>query len=104
MGQASFIGLWGFIFGLLGTEAISADPDSLAFEIREMKDNNGRLLERWQEILDHEGKYIQHGEYNQWHENGNLKLMGSYKKGKKDGRWFSYDEKGSLRFEASFKL
>ena len=37
---------------------------------------------------------IPNGEYKEWHENGQLKTQGKYKKGKKIGKWKHWKEDG----------
>jgi antitoxin component YwqK of YwqJK toxin-antitoxin module len=41
-----------------------------------------------------DGKYVNHGLYQEWHPNGKLALEGHYKMGKKDGKWIEYDPTG----------
>ena len=43
---------------------------------------------------DPQGKYVNHGLYQEWHLNGKLALEGYYKMGKKDGRWIEYNPEG----------
>ncbi|OWK74779.1 hypothetical protein CBW16_05140 [Flavobacteriaceae bacterium JJC] len=43
------------------------------------------------------GKEVERGEWQFFHENGNLKASGNYENGKRNGEWKSYDEKGTLR-------
>ena len=38
-----------------------------------------------------------------WHENGQLKMEGTYKDGKRDGLMRSWHENGRLRYEYTYK-
>ncbi len=42
------------------------------------------------------GKYIRHGFYKEYWENGKTKVLGFYSLGKKAGQWFEFDDKGNL--------
>ena len=103
MRQIISIGIWGFSLWLGSIEASTSVPDSVSSKIREVRSAADLLSERWNEILTGGGAYIRHGEYSQWHENGNLKLTGRYNRGERHGRWFAYDEEGNLRLEATFE-
>ena len=46
--------------------------------------------------LAYPGNGVFHGDFEEYHTNGNLRSSGRYKKGRKVGRWKYYDDSGKL--------
>lgn len=49
---------------------------------------------QWCAYRDQEGRLAYHGPYSAWHDNGVLKLTGSFDRGLRIGLWIEYDEAG----------
>jgi antitoxin component YwqK of YwqJK toxin-antitoxin module len=45
----------------------------------------------------------QEGEWKEYHENGQLKSVGSFKNGRQEGEWKAYDENGQLKVIIHYK-
>lgn len=49
--------------------------------------SNGRVRIERQVALDQEGNFVNHGDYQEWNEAGDLVVTGKYEMGKKQGSW-----------------
>lgn len=68
------------------------------FEKKEIYWDNGKIRERWTEKALEEGKSVKHGQYTQWHSNGQKGIEGKFVDGLKHGKhqiWFSNGQKTS---------
>lgn len=46
---------------------------------------------------------IRHGRHMEWHQNGKLKIKGSYKQNKKHGLWLTWDNQGILELSETYQ-
>jgi len=69
----------------------------------ETRYDSGNIKERYAVQRNAEGKYVKHGEYVCWYENGSKKQEGMFKDAKKDGQHIFWYENGQKKQEGIFK-
>lgn len=66
---------------------------------KEVRNEKGELVERYQYTEDNNGSFIKNGKYQSWYSNGIIEKNGAYKNNKKQGLWKHYDKKGNIKDE-----
>lgn len=72
------------------------------FEEKETYWDNGKIRERWTEKALEEGKSVKHGQYTQWHSNGQKAIEGKYVNGVKHGNHQTWHSNGQKATEENF--
>jgi antitoxin component YwqK of YwqJK toxin-antitoxin module len=72
------------------------------FEKKETYWDNGEIRERWTEKALEEGKSVKHGQYTQWHSNGQKAVEGKFVDGVKHGKQQTWYSNGQIAVEGKF--
>jgi len=72
-------------------------PDSETLHIAEIPYDSGQIQYRYARYLSEDGsRWIRHGLYQSYWQNGNLKSEGYYAHGSETGHWSDYHENGQM--------
>lgn len=73
------------------------------YEKRETKYSNGQTEECYTVKEIEGGSFIKDGEYCKYYSNGQIKIQGDYRDGKREGCWKGWFENGQLRYSWHYK-
>lgn len=71
-------------------------------KVKEIKNQQGHLIERYEYKEDENGSLIKNGKYQTWYDNEKIKATGIYENDLKDGNWKFFNEEGKLDFESEY--
>ena len=72
--------------------------------IAEIPHENGNIKFRYSRVMSDDGsRWIRHGLFQAFHENGNLASEGIYEKGLETGIWKDFHENGRLAAQGEYK-
>lgn len=72
-------------------------PDSEVLHIAEIPYDSGEIQYRYARYLSEDGsRWIRHGLFQSYWQNGNLKSEGYYARGRETGFWSDYHENGQM--------
>lgn len=78
--------------------------DDLILYIAEIPYETGEVRFRYSRKMSDDGtKWIRHGLFTEYHQNGNILSTGLYNEGLENGHWKDYHENGNIAAEGDYK-
>lgn len=76
--------------------------ETRAIEMAESKSSEGGLTFRFGRYAGSDGRWVRHGEFRAFYENGSVASEGSYQDGLENGPWKDFHDNGKVAAEGAY--